>query len=445
VQVDALSDAIRRASQNLLSWAGLEQGNLYGKFGKGVLWNIASYGVMALVGVLANVIIIRWYDPSALGVFNQVYAVYMLVSQFAIAGIHLSVIKYVAQYSSQPEMYRPANFVALILSIGFASVSTLGLWFLRGTVGDWLGSPQVAIGLAYAAPGILFFSINKFLLGILNGLSRMQAYAIFQGVRSVAIITVLLGIALGGGPAVSLPLAFSIAEVVILLALLPATVSEFAWPRRTELYRWMGLHFNFGMKSFLSNVLLQMNTRIDVLILGVFWSDHIVGIYSFAAALTEGIYQLLVVLRTNYNPSLVRLVSEGQMEALKARIRKGRRITYIFTSVICLALLALYPLGILIGQNDAEYLQSWPALAILLAGVLVSSGYIPFGALLLQAGRPGIHTLMSLIWVIINISLNLLLAPAFGILGAAVATALTYMSFVFLLRRFIKNVLKIAI
>jgi O-antigen/teichoic acid export membrane protein len=65
------------------------------------------------------------------------------------------------------------------------------------------------------------------------------------------------------------------------------------------------------MKSFFSNVLLQMNTRIDVLVLGLFWSDHIVGIYSFAATLAEGVYQLLVVLRTNYNPMLVRLTLEA--------------------------------------------------------------------------------------------------------------------------------------
>lgn len=273
----------------------------------------------------------------------------------------------------------------------------------------------------------------------------MQAYAVYQGVRSVAIIAVILGIALRGGPADSLPLAFTAAEGLLLLVLMPAIISEFAWPRRAELNRWIGLHFNFGMKSFLSNVFLQTNTRIDILILGLYWSDHVVGIYSFAAALTEGIYQLLVVLRTNYNPSLVRLVSEGQMEALKARIRKGRRITYRFTSVICLALLALYPLGIMIANNDAEYLQSWPALAILLSGVLVSSGYIPFGALLLQAGRPEIHTLMSLVWVLLNVCLNLLLAPAYGILGAAVATALTYMSFVFLLRRLTQTVLRILI
>jgi O-antigen/teichoic acid export membrane protein len=170
-----------------------------------------------------------------------------------------------------------------------------------------------------------------------------------------------------------------------------------------------------------------------------------VGIYSFAATLAEGIYQLLVVLRTNYNPVLVRLLLDVRREALLAQIRKGRRITYIFTALLCLSLLLLYPLGALIAQNDIEYMQSWPALAILLAGVLVSSGYIPFGALLLQAGRPEIHTLMSLIWVLLNLSLNLLLTPAYGSLGAAIATALTYVSFVFLLRTFTKTVLNISI
>ena len=42
-----------------------------------------AFGLAAVAGVLINLVIIRHYDASALGVFNLVYAAYILLSQLA--------------------------------------------------------------------------------------------------------------------------------------------------------------------------------------------------------------------------------------------------------------------------------------------------------------------------------------------------------------------------
>ena len=107
---------IARSSRQLLAWIGLDRDTILGKFGQDVLWNIASFGVMAACGVAINLIIGRWYNPEALGVFNQTYSVYIIVSQFAVAGVHLSVVKYVAQYAHDASIYRTINTAGLILT-----------------------------------------------------------------------------------------------------------------------------------------------------------------------------------------------------------------------------------------------------------------------------------------------------------------------------------------
>src|SRR5690349_7530199 len=55
-----------------------------------VIWNLASFVILGLSGVLINILIGYAYDASALGVFNQVFAVYIFFSQLAVGGIHLS-------------------------------------------------------------------------------------------------------------------------------------------------------------------------------------------------------------------------------------------------------------------------------------------------------------------------------------------------------------------
>ena len=417
---------ISQTSRHLLTWIGIDRDTVLGKFGQDVLWNVVSFGIMAACGIGINLIIGRWYSPDVLGVFNQTYAIFVIASQFAVAGIHLSVVKYVAQYSDKPNIYRPMNTAALLLASLFAGISCTALGLSSSQIGRWFDSPGLAAGILYIVPGLFFFSINKILLSILNGLSRMRIYAVYQSLRYLTIIAGLLGIASLQLPGESLMFSFTVAELVVFVAMLPALFREFALPAIRTLRKDLRVHFDFGMRSFLSNVFLQTNNRVDILILGLFWSDRTVGIYSFAAILVDGIFQLPVVLRTNYNPVLVRLISENQLEALKATANKGVRITYAAMLVICLFALLCFPLGALVVSHSTDYLRSWPILAILLTGLTLGSGYIPFSNILLQAGRPGLHTIMVGLWVLSNLVLNLLLVPFYGIWGAAIATALAY-------------------
>ncbi len=418
--------SISRTSRQLLAWAGMDRNTLFGKFGQDVLWNLASFAIMAACGVGINLIIGHWYTAGTLGVFNQTYSIYVIASQFAVAGIHLSVVKHDAQFAGEAEIYRPANTAALILAAMFAGASCFLLLRFNLQIGKIFHSPGVARGIVYITPGLFFFSINKILLSIFNGLSRMRIYAVYQSLRYILIIIGLLVIAMIGAPGESLVLSLTLSEIILFMCILPTIYGEFSLPSFSMLRRWLQVHLDFGMRSFLSNVLLQMNTHVDVLTLGIFWSDRTVGIYSFAAILVDGIFQLPVVLRTNYNPVLVHLISGERLDDLKSTVRKGVRITYLAMSTFCLAVVLLYPLGLLVISDRSEYLQSWPILAILLTGLVIGSGYIPFSNMLLQAGRPGLHTVMTGIWVATNIGLNWLLTPHFGVWGAAVATATAY-------------------
>ncbi len=56
------------------------------KHSSNVLWNIASYAVIAIAGLLLNFVVVFYYDVSVLGVFNQVFAFYIFLSQLAVGG-----------------------------------------------------------------------------------------------------------------------------------------------------------------------------------------------------------------------------------------------------------------------------------------------------------------------------------------------------------------------
>jgi O-antigen/teichoic acid export membrane protein len=190
---------------------------------------------------------------------------------------------------------------------------------------------------------------------------------------------------------------------------------------------------------------MQLNTRVDVLILGYFLSDRLVGIYSFAAILAEGIYQLPGVLQINFNPILVQLTSGNNLDELKLTIKKGMRFTYLGMLIIGIIIVSVYPLGVSLVTNKGDFMLSWPIFTILMAGIVLCAGYTPFGNILLAAGRPGLHTIMISIQVIFNILGNILLVQIWGPTGSAIATALAYVLSAILIKVFTRTVLKIRV
>ncbi len=76
-------------------------------------------------------------------------------------------------------------------------------------------------------------------------------------------------------------------------------------------------------------------------------------------------------------------------------------------------------------------------------GVTLNAFYRPFLGILLQGDRPGHHTLMVGILVVINFIGNIILIPILGILGAAIATACAYVLEGLLIKYFSKKLLGI--
>ena len=404
-----------------------------GKFGGDVLWSVGGLALVGLSGVVLNILIGRFYDPAALGVFNQVFAVYILFSQIGVFGIHLSVLKYVAQLAEDPAQ-RDTSLTAGLILAGLVSLAATSVcWLLSGWVGRWLGSPQVGQGLLWMLPGLFFFSVNKVLLAVLNGLRRMKAFALAQALRVFFMIGALVICLVLGAPAHRLPVLLSAAEgglFILLLIYLPRCCGL---RLSGGLWHWGEIHLRFGLKGFLSGTLAEMNTRVDVIMLGFFMGDAQVGIYSVAALPAEGLAQLAVVMRNNYNPLLARFISQDRREELAAMVKKGKKAFFLTMLGVGALALALYPLYLwLVGKP--EFSASWLPFALLVGGLVAASPWLPFDMILVQGGLPGSHTLLRLFGVLSNILLNLILIPLWGLAGGALATGTSFVLLTFYLR-----------
>jgi O-antigen/teichoic acid export membrane protein len=297
----------------------------------------------------------------------------------------------------------------------------------------------VAEGIAAATPGLFCFALNKLLLGVVNGLRRMRAFAVYQSLRYLLL---LLGFSLAGELGVSgerLSFVWTFAEGILLIVLAIEVAGQVAWRQAHAWRQWVRAHVVYGFKSVLSAMMLELNARIDIWMLGAYLDDAAVGIYSLAAILAEGVYQLMVVLQNNFNPLLARLIAAGETAELERMVRRARR--WIVPSMLGVGLLAalVYPWTVPLFTERPEFAQSSASFAILVGGIALASGWLPFSQTLLMAGKPGWHTLYMALVVLTNVVFNALLIPHLGINGAAIGTAVAFIASAVLLRVFVKR------
>ena len=107
--------------------------------------------------------------------------------------------------------------------------------------------------------------------------------------------------------------------------------------------------------------------------------------------------------------------------------RKVRRVFFPLMAALGALAVLLYPVLLRILGFGQAFHSSWLIFGILMAGIVANSRVRPFLGILLQSGRPGMHTLLVGGVVLTNFLLNLVLIPLIGAPGAAAATACAFL------------------
>ena len=403
-----------------------EDMSLKGKFSIDFFWNLGSLLVLGLSGVLINLAIAHYGTAQDLGVFNQVFAFYIFASQLCVGGVHLAVLHYISGSKAELKELANISWSAVWLAIAASLIIGVPCYYFADFAGKLLDSPLVVQGLQVAVPGLIFFSINKVLLNVLNALRHMRAHAIFQALRFLLILLLVLVVLRYGLSGIYLPAALSGAEFILTLLLVPYVHIK-VLPVAIGSLTWISRQLSFGLRGILSGVFTELNTRIDVLILGLFLSDAKVGVYSFAAILAEGFGQIITVMRRNVDPLLGSYLQEGQTEQIQ---KLAKRINNIFVPVmVVLAAVAAIGYAFVLPYlvDASQYQESVSVLAIFLFGIALSSGYRSFAGIMPQGGKPGLYTIFILLSLLTNLSFNLVLIPILGMNGSAGGAALAYL------------------
>lgn len=381
----------------------------------------AVVGQAAVFAVL--LVIARWLDIRQVGRYAQCYAVLSLLGLLALSGFRAGVTRFVAVHlaDDDPAAVRGTVRLALAVSAGAATLLGAALAVAAPWLAGQLNDPALTPGLRLMALTLPAMTVCEAALAATRGWRSQRAFTLIGQVYEPLCRLVLTAVLLiaGAGLTGSFWAIVAAGWSAAVLALLALRRRLRALPGAGRTYQARRL-FSFSGVSWVSSLSATGLIWLDVLLLG-FYADPDIGVYTVATRLVTVAVFVLAPLNAAFGPYLAHLHHQGRLDEVR---RSYASVTgwVVRLSLPAFAALLVFP-DELLRLFGGAFATGAAVTVILACGQLVNAATGPCGTVLNMSGRVALNMWDNLAALVLNVLLNLVLIPAYGIVGAAVAWA----------------------
>ena len=371
-----------------------------------------------------NILLARLLGADGTGVYFLGLTVITVATIFGQLGLGNAMLRFTAAHASQGDWVQVAGvsrkglaFAACISAVVSAVVLIGAPWIAHYVYSE----PALTVPLRFMALAVVPLTLLTLYAELLKGLKRIAAALLVNTVGVPLLSMPFLALLAGRWSVSGAAIAYVLATILVL------SLGALLWRRATPQAR--GLPGSFDTRLLLATSMplfwvAFMNlimSQTDVVLLGV-WSDSsLVSIYGTAARTASLTSFILMAMISIVAPKFAALYARGDLENLGSLARNVARLGILVASIVILPLL-LVPSWVL-GIFGPEFAAGRTVLIILALGQFVNVATGPVGFLLLMTGHEKVQRNNSILSAALNVFLGAILVPAYGITGAAVATA----------------------
>jgi O-antigen/teichoic acid export membrane protein len=397
-----------------------------GKIAKGAA--IAFFGMLAFIffEFITRVIVARYTTPSEYGTFCIGFALLNVFVLLSCLGLQGGATRCIAYFRGTGEREKVAGVVYSSLQLSIATgIFFFVVLFLSSDTLKGLLHLEQSVVLKLFATAIPFLVIVEILSAIFTGFGQVEKKVYFRDILMslLKVSGIILAIMLGFGfLGVIYAYLFSTIITATLFAVYATKKLSIGELKEKALIRKKLFYFSTPLLfTSLSSIII---IRMDTLMLGYFKTSDIVGLYNAATPIAQLIPLILSSIALIYVPISSQLYSKNLIKEL-------RRNYAILTKWIVAATLPLFlviflfPESVLDAVFGPSYVEAGTALRIIACGVFAQVFFGPNAATLIVIGKTKLNMVYDLIGATMNVSLNLFLIPTMGIIGAAIASAIS--------------------
>lgn len=408
---------------SLLSSQPLLQQLVKGSFAPLVAKVAGMLAVYAFIWIISNE-----FGATIRGEFAIFFAMLGILAVICNMGMDTSLVKYIAAYkvSNSFGKIKSVYKTGISLSLLSSTIASVTIFIFRNDLDQIFLEPTNRLHSPFL---YLSISLPLFTLLILNaetlrGLEKMSLYSLLQN-GSIFLLTIplmFLFITYKKGSITTIP-----AEAFVFSLGTLTLISFFLFFYHTrnqskiESFGSINSLLKVSLPMMLSNSVFFLMSWSDILMIGYFLPEDQTGIYSNASKVANLNIVFLFAINAIAAPKMAAFKEKKDSSSLKSFTKITSKMNILLSAPVFLIIL-LFP-DFLLGLFGSEFLPGKTALLILAVGQFSNAAAGSVINVLNMTGKQVLAQNIILITALINLVLNAILIPKFGINGAAIATA----------------------
>jgi O-antigen/teichoic acid export membrane protein len=371
--------------------------------------------------LISSVILARGLGPDARGSFALMLLITMVFIRLGSFGLEIANVYYTAN-QRHPIRDLVANSIIVGLVSGFVGIVVLYSMTHIPLIHEYFIKNNIFPPMLYALVATLPITlISTFLTGVLQGQERVFQFNAVNLIITFVLVVfqsiLIFGLGFGLWGAVA---AYGISAIsgVSLAILYIRNITPISLQPSLTVFKDST---SYASKAYIANLLQFLNYRLDQFMVGFFLGPAALGFYVVAVGLVERLWMIPQSIAAVLFPR----TSASGNEKADILTPKISRFTLLLLLMLSVGLGTISRPLILVLYGES-FEPSIKPLLWLLPGI-VALGY---GKILMSdlagRGRPDVGLVASAISFIGTLALDLLLIPRLGLVGAAVASSVTY-------------------
>lgn len=392
----------------------------------GSAWALSARVAATGLGLVASIIIARFYGAEVVGIVAVIQSFLMLASIFTVLGTKTSLLRLIPEHlvkyspTSAFKVYRKTQWMVIAVSVITGTLFFLAADFIAAKV---FSKPHLSFYFAIAALFVVFKSLTELNTQAVRGLRLIKTFAVMQVLPQGFNLLFLISIGLFW-PTRNVPV-YALLGGFAMTGILGWIIMDYSFRKRMHLHDRvqrmpvrdiLSISFPMLMTATMTFVIGQTG----VIMLGMFRSDAEVGYYAIAVKLATLTAFVLNAVNSMAGPKFSELFHSDKMDELFYVAKKSAKLIFWTTAPILFGFVILGRpvLHIAFGQ---EFTVAYPALVLLVLGQFVHSISGATGLFMNMTGNQNVFRNIVFASAVANICINLLLIPPYGIYGAATA------------------------
>lgn len=402
----------------------VEQTELFPLLFRGAGVALVSQFLGAGISYFTQVLLARWMGATDYGTYDYIIAIATLVGYVAGLGLPNSMLRFIPEYTVKQDWGRLKGLI--LSSWGVVLLSSFLLAVIGSMSVAWLSkitslpSNSIQFGL-WSVP--LLALVRQQLE--MTRASKQIALAYLPSAVFLPLL-VIFGSAYYGQELTS-KLALIITMVSLAVVIIAQLWCFNAWFEKKchaikSIYvpkEWLAVAFPLLLNDGAHMILSQT----DILMIGATLGSFEVGIYTAALKTSAWVGFILVAVNAIAAPMFATLYTQGRLEDLQELVTNIARWLFFPTLLIASAL--IINADTVLGLFGEEFKAGRWEMIVLIGGQLVNVGAGSVGYILQMTGYHRQCAYVVCCSALLNLILNSILIPMIGILGAAIATAIT--------------------